>query len=544
MPAVGTPRNTITTQPMGMPPRPAAPVPAEGQKNRSTQRLVVTTNAAGKMTSTRPLNPVGAASANLINLPAGMILRCLPPELLAAPLADFEATGVAATEVGLPMNTILSQLPSGKVELTVRDAIARFPEGFVRPREEIAAQLDTMISLPLMDVVMRIPPDLLAVRPDQKDVDASVRRMADPFTEDELARAAAASAVPPSEPDAAVEETPPPDEPAPEESYVSQDAPPVPPPIAATRSFIPAARNPSVPLLHQTATLSGRPAVRPAASLPGRITPSTAQVPMPPGPKQLSASQILGVPRPTVGSPLVTPHIAGATASGPIESGPGTGITEPANVPQIPPVTATTVMPSSARPQPAPSESQPPNVNADELQRLAALAMAQIGDGPVEETPAAAEEEPAPETTAPAAEESSAPAVPPPAEKVEPAFAATSRFQVPVPAGSRTGPDGADDAAHAAGNRSACPPRPRPNRPPGVSESIRPPGVGTGMAPSPRDHEDDTAALFHRADFCSRAGAGASSSLARTGARVRRDGRQRDQPQTTARRTISWPSPA
>ena len=108
---------------------------------------MVTTNAAGKMTSTRPLNPTGAASANLINLPAGMILRCLPPELLAAPLADFEASGAAATEVGLPMNTILSQLPSGKVELTVRDAIARFPEGFVLPQEEIAAQLGTMISL-------------------------------------------------------------------------------------------------------------------------------------------------------------------------------------------------------------------------------------------------------------------------------------------------------------------------------------------------------------------------------------------------------------
>ena len=33
---------------------------------------------------------------------------------------------------------------------------------------------------------MRIPPDLLALRPDQKDVDASVINMADPFTEEIL----------------------------------------------------------------------------------------------------------------------------------------------------------------------------------------------------------------------------------------------------------------------------------------------------------------------------------------------------------------------
>ena len=156
MPAGGGGRNTITTQPMGMPPRPISPPTPEGQKNRSTQRLVVTSNASGKMASSRPL--AGTVGPNLINLPAGMILRCLPPEMLAAPLADFEASGAAAAEVGLPMNAILSQLPSGKVELPIQDVIAQFPAGFLKSAGEIAPLLASMISLPLMDVVMRIPP--------------------------------------------------------------------------------------------------------------------------------------------------------------------------------------------------------------------------------------------------------------------------------------------------------------------------------------------------------------------------------------------------
>ena len=407
---------------MSMPPRPVSP-PAEGQKNRSTQRLVVTANATGKMASTRTLGNGGA----LINLPAGMILRCLPPEMLAAPLAEFEASGAAATEVGLPMNAILSQLPSGKVELPVQDVIAEFPPGFLKPEGEIAEHLRSMINLPLMDVVMRIPPDLLAVRPDQKDVDASVKRMADPFTEDAVARAAAPPLPPipsiaPSEARIVEEEQ----QEAGSEEFVPQEGTPSPGgepartlvPVAATRSFIPPPRNASMPLLQETASLSGRPVAR-TTPMPGRVAPATEEVPMPPGPRQLSASQILGVPRPSVSPPVPTPSITGASASGPLEprAPGGTGITPPSTVPQIPPATATTVMPDFAKPAPAPPPA--PDANADELQRLAALAMAQIGDRPDTGTLPPSDD---PEASAE------------PEQKTQPGVATASRFQVPQPA--------------------------------------------------------------------------------------------------------------
>ncbi len=125
--------------------------------------------------------------------PIGMILRCLPAEVLAGDLAEFEANGSAATEIGLPMNMILGQLPSGKVEMTMQDLVPHFPPGYLQPTEAIGNYLQTIISLPLMDVVMRIPPDLLALRPDQKDVDAAVINMADPFTEEILREQAEAA---------------------------------------------------------------------------------------------------------------------------------------------------------------------------------------------------------------------------------------------------------------------------------------------------------------------------------------------------------------
>ena len=86
----------------------------------------------------------------------------------------------------LPMNTILSQLPSGKVEMTLEELTPLVPPGFLQPPSALAGLMSTVVNLPLMDIVMRIPPDLLALRPDQKDVDAAVINMADPFTEEIL----------------------------------------------------------------------------------------------------------------------------------------------------------------------------------------------------------------------------------------------------------------------------------------------------------------------------------------------------------------------
>ena len=38
--------------------------------------------------------------AGKINLPIGMVLRCMPPEILAGDVSDFEKSGAAGTEIG------------------------------------------------------------------------------------------------------------------------------------------------------------------------------------------------------------------------------------------------------------------------------------------------------------------------------------------------------------------------------------------------------------------------------------------------------------
>lgn len=444
---MGAPKNTVTTQPMSMA-RPSAPPIPPSSKNRSTQRLVVTPNAAAKMTSALPVSPASAT----INLPAGMILRCLPPELLAADLTQFEASGTAATEIGLPMDAILNQLPSGKVELPLQDLVAQFPAGFLKSDAEVAPYLGTLINLPLMDVVMRIPPDLLSVRPDQKSVDTG--HMTDPFTEDTLRQKPVTSGQANIVDESQV---------AHDEEFVPQAASASP---TSTHSFVPPARNPNAPLLHQTRSLSGKAVapVRSTTPMPGHIPPPpvipAGEVPMPPRPPQLSASQMLGVPRPSMAPPAPSPVIT--TTSGPLPpriSTPG--------VPQIPPVIAapnvpppapfTFTVPSTPAVPPAPVPATPasifaatipmarpiapeepvnppaPDQNSDELQRLAALAMAETGDKPLEtEMPGAS----APESALAAPSSPSAfgmrpSAVPPPPAKVESGFSATSRFGLP-----------------------------------------------------------------------------------------------------------------
>jgi len=187
------PAGTATTQPMPMTrtggaglkaaPR-LAPPGGGGPPSRATQRIVLPTPPGARTGNTRPIPAVDTAGR--INLPVGMILRAVPPEALAGDLAEFEASGAAAKEVGLPMQMILGQLPSGKVEMTLQELIPHLPPGFLKSTDQLSNILGAAVLLPLMDVVMRIPPDLLALRPDQKEVDASVVNMADPFTEEKL----------------------------------------------------------------------------------------------------------------------------------------------------------------------------------------------------------------------------------------------------------------------------------------------------------------------------------------------------------------------
>ena len=311
MPATGLPAGTATTQPMVMPRAAGAPPLAPrtpSSATRSTQRIVLPTAASsGKLTGTRSVSSLGR-----INLPIGMILRCLPPEVLAADISEFEASGAASTEIGLPMNTVLSQLPSGKVEMPLNDLVPHFPPGYLQPTESISSYLPMLVSLPLMDVVMRIPPDLLALRPDQKDVDASVINMADPFTE-EILREQAEAAQRKSQPNIIDESQ----VPAAEE-FVPRDqaAPPVksfiPPPRPSTQGLpsrqtvAPAAPVPVMPPI---------PVNPPQAAFPGSGSlPSVAARPSPAPPQAPNSTSRKLTPTggPTAGRPIIVSRSAGA----------------------------------------------------------------------------------------------------------------------------------------------------------------------------------------------------------------------------------------
>src|ERR1700761_2940947 len=135
IPTSGMAAGGATTQPIVMPRTNARLKPTRPgvvQSTRSTQRIVLPGGVATPGTKgTKSIPNVTAAPAGRINLPVGMILRCMPPEVLAADISEFEAAGTAGTEIGLPMNMILSQLPSGKVEMALADLVPHFPPGYL-----------------------------------------------------------------------------------------------------------------------------------------------------------------------------------------------------------------------------------------------------------------------------------------------------------------------------------------------------------------------------------------------------------------------------
>jgi hypothetical protein len=477
-----------------------------------------------------------------INLPIGMILRSLPPEVLAADLSEFEASGAAATEIGLPMNLILGQLPSGKVEIPLSELVPHFPPGYLQPTQSIASYLPNLINLPLMDVVMRIPPDLLALRPDQKDIDSSVINMADPFTEEILReqaeaarrqapetniidesqvspaeefvprdRASSGGFIPPLRPTAAepMVPTPPasvPPTPAATPAPVAQRAeahpvfstPPrprtasIPPPPAPPRtasaapppppgprsdSFIqpPPAPIPSSPNLRPVSAIPARPQAAvtspvalpqqpstPALGSPASLpTPAlarpTTSLPMPPRP----------VPQPQTPQPPLRPTVSLPQVS-------ASGLPRPAAEPEPVPVPTAELETTSTPPETPVSEVKPgePDAAAAELQRLAALAMAQ------EETPAVEPEE----IPAPSLSEQVTAVVPNPSAVLpSPAPTESSSFLLPTTQPSRP-----------FGSKSITAPMPTPPAEPAPASAV-PPELEPAATPAGDDAEPSVA---------------------------------------------------
>ena len=462
--------------------------PGVGGPTRSTQRIVLPTPPGGKSVSST--KAVGlAAAGGRINLPIGMILRCLPPEVLADDISRFEGDGSAATEIGLPMNMILGQLPSGKVEMPLQDLIPHFPAGFLQPTEAITNYLPTVVSLPLMDVVMRIPPDLLALRPDQKDVDAAVINMADPFTEEILREQAEAARKAAAAQTNIIEESQ-----APQEEFVPSAQ------AGTARAITPPRRNeptaPTIPLRPPATTLMPAPplgtpgAARPPLPAIGGAKPAPATPPPPAIPAPITmpkpVSQAIPVPmrpttllptRPQAGAPTMqfdappaasappvppTPRNTGAIPAPPPPKHTTSLQLQPRRTGALPVMNATPAVPEAAA---APAPTADPN--SDDLQRLAALAMAQLGDstesqGLAANTPSVdaapepvavePEPEPAPEPIRAPAVPSFAPAPPMPAAT---AHAARSTSSLP-PAAAEPAPEIDASSGAMAFNLNTC----------------------------------------------------------------------------------------
>ena len=409
MPASPMSSGTATTQPMAVPRTGVTSFKTGriGATPRSTQRIVLPTPPGSRPESTKSLT-MGTPGGR-INLPIGMILRCLPPEVLAADLSEFEATGAAATEIGLPMNMILGQLPSGKVEMAFQDLIPHFPAGYLQPTESIASYLPNLISLPLMDVVMRIPPDLLALRPDQKDVDAAVINMADPFTE-EILREQAETAQRQSQTNI-IEESQ-----VPQEEFVPRDQAGTAKPAGTTS--LPAVPMPSaarIPTPPPMSSLRGSTGMPPVSSQSVRIQSASGQLPRPTRPQSQVTFQREASSSPELPAPV--PPVPRHTGSIPAPPPPRhtTSLPVVRRTTSIPaPSQATASAPPAPAPAPAEKSAEAASTSAPDsegLQRLAALAMAQMGESTESQAEVAPQPEPVRATEAQVEKNVPAPAV-------------------------------------------------------------------------------------------------------------------------------------
>ena len=277
------------------------------------------------------------------------------------------------------------------------------------------------------------------LRPDQKDVDAAVINMADPFTEEILREQAEAARK--AQQTNIIEESQ-----APQEEFVPQA-------MAATAKMITPPRRPAAEPLSpsrtnaQTAVTTPPPmppvtklptppslgglrppsAVPPPNSVPSSTRSATSSLPMPTRPTTVlptrpqapvtmqfdtptqlaSAPPVPPVPRNTGSIPAPPPpkhttSVPVARRTGPLPSfSPASASQVP--VPQAPaPKPPVPLTPPPVEPTPAPAASNAPEAGSDELQRLAALAMAQLGDSTETGTvaPRSEPEAPAPEPAA------------------------------------------------------------------------------------------------------------------------------------------------
>ena len=217
-------------------------------------------------------SPTGPVETTAIHLEA--IVAKLPPELKSAvkKSPDGKAT------VPIPTHTILEQMPSGVVKVPFGDVRKAAPAGTFADE---ASHDDTLVSIPLPEILASINPALLKRRPNQKKVEV-------PDDVTGLFHKGGIAAPPP----------------APEESQPAAPAPPAraaekpgppPPPAPAPKPAEPAAPIAVSPALREMMAAASAAAKPPA--------PAPAPVPRPPAPPPPAAPKPPSPPPSPVAAP-------------------------------------------------------------------------------------------------------------------------------------------------------------------------------------------------------------------------------------------------
>lgn len=144
-----------------------------------------------------PETPPTAPVEAYVDVPASVVIPHIPQTVLLDDAAALVGGPAGQGTFRLPLGLVLPMLPSGKIEFTIGDLVGFAPEGIIHPPEALGEWMAQPVLLPLPEIVMRIPPEMLLLRRDQKQIDSVVLSMNDPFSPEvlkakaEVARAAA-----------------------------------------------------------------------------------------------------------------------------------------------------------------------------------------------------------------------------------------------------------------------------------------------------------------------------------------------------------------
>ncbi|MEM6602292.1 MAG: hypothetical protein AAF649_13005, partial [Verrucomicrobiota bacterium] len=199
-PALNVPANP-PVPPLGSP---VAESP--GGRKRITQRLVL----GGKGADSEAIHVGGGAKGlklpgapdpvtsqslpmahytGTVDVPVANLLGSVPAEFVVSDHDTLYQSPLAQETVKLPLNVVLPLLPSGKIEILAQDLFTYMPEGVMKSGPELGEYAMSPVSLPLPEVISRIPEAALTLRSDQKPIDTTVAGMDDPFSAEMLAAA-------------------------------------------------------------------------------------------------------------------------------------------------------------------------------------------------------------------------------------------------------------------------------------------------------------------------------------------------------------------